>query len=81
MGNYAPLANGVRRRALALTDRQLEAVNGALAFVLADTSVFHQDEVRRTMEAQAKVQREMTRRGLFDEETGYVRHQYPELEP
>jgi len=73
-----PLPDGRRRRALGLTDRQIEAVNAAVALVLTDTEEFHPLEVRRMREAMQKIQEEMARRGLFDPETGYVRHQYPQ---
>ena len=55
-----PPAN--RRRPLSLTDRQLEATAEALDYVLADPSEFAQRQVRRLVEAQAKVREEIDRR-------------------
>jgi len=67
--------NATRRRPLALTDRQLEAINTAVAQVLADTEDMPGREFLRMVEVRDKVQAEMIRRNLFDKE-GYVRHTY-----
>lgn len=64
-----------RRHPLSLTDRQLEAVAAALAWVLADRDHMDGRQRARIREARRRVDVELTSRGLADG-AGRVRYTY-----